>query len=282
MSGVIAALLVASAGAAVAVSAGAAGPPAVPKIIYDSSVNPLPGNLPSVGPEAYSFTEFGDEVTFANTITNRNLKGVTVTLSSWACQSGSWHAGDCVSAKNATFAVPVTFNVYAPATNGAGVNTAGTLLATQTKTFLVPYRPSADATNCTDGRWFKKNQGCFNGLASNITFDFTALHVQLPGTVVYGITYNTSHYGPSPIGEATTCFTNSAGCPYDSLNIGLAPAVTVGSKPFADTVFQNAVYAADYCDNGADGVGTMRLDSAIPNNTCWTGYIPAVSFTATK
>jgi hypothetical protein len=45
--------------------------------------------------------------------------------------------------------------------------------------------------------------------------------VSLPDTVVYGIAYNTSHYGPNPIGEADACYTSSGGCPYDSLNIGL-------------------------------------------------------------
>ena len=273
MSCGVAAVVAAGAGGAVAVSAGAAAP-AVPKVIYDSSVSPLPANLPSVGPEAYSFTEFGDQVTFAGT--NRNLKNVTVTLSSWACQSGSWTTHNCVSAKGATFAVPVTFNIYAPTTTG-GVNTAGTLIATQTNTYHVPYRPSTDA-RCAGGGWFTKGS-CFNGIASNITFDFTGTNV--PNTVVYGITYNTSHYGPSPLGETPACYAAPAGCPYDSLNIGLAPKVNVGSKPFADTVFQNAVYAADYCDGGTDGVGFMRLDSAVPN-TCWAGYNPAVDFTATK
>jgi hypothetical protein len=56
----------------------------------------------------------------------------------------------------------------------------------------------------------------------------------------------------------------------------------VGSKPFPNTVYQNAVFAGDYCDNGAAGVGTMRLDS--PSSPCWfdasQSFIPAVEFTA--
>jgi hypothetical protein len=54
----------------------------------------------------------------------------------------------------------------------------------------------------------------------------------------------------------------------------------VGSKPFPNTLYQNAVYASDYCDHGADGFGVMRLDSA--TNACWTGYIPAVQFAASN
>lgn len=265
-------LLVAIAMAAVAVASPAAfGDKGGGKTIYDSTVSPLPGNLPSVGAEAYSFTQFGDEVTFAGT--NRALRTVTVTLSSWGCQSGFWFAGNCVTSKGATFSVPITFNIYSPG------NTA-TPIATKTQTFDVPYRPSTDNGNCTAGRWFDKKQGCFNGIAANISFDFTSQNVVLPDTVVYGIAYNTSHYGPSPIGESPACFTSSGGCPYDSLNIAFGPQVNVGAKPFPDTVFQNAVFPGDYCDGGSGGVGTMRLDS--PTSACWAGFVPAVQFTATK
>jgi hypothetical protein len=61
------------------------------------------------------------------------------------------------------------------------------------------------------------------------------------------------------------------------LNIALSPAVTIGSKPHPDTVFQNAAYQADYCD-GTPLVGTFNLDS--PTSACWTGYVPAVQFSA--
>jgi hypothetical protein len=243
------------------------------KVIYDSTVSPFPGNLPSVGAEAYAFSEFGDQVTFAGTA--RKLREVTVQLSSWGCQAGHWYSGDCVTAPGATFTVPITFTVYNPGPGG----TAGAPIVTRTQTFTVPYRPSADPVNCTGGRWFHPTLGCFNGLLASITFDFKSLNVTLPGSVVYGISYNTSHYGPAPIGESPPCYTSSSGCPYDSLNIALAPTVVVGSKPSPDTVFQNTSYASNYCDGGAAGVGTFRLDS--PTSACWAGYVPAVQFTAT-
>lgn len=204
---------------------------------------------------------------------SRQLSSVTVTLSSWGCQTGHWFSGDCASSPGARFAIPITFNVYSPSAN----NTAGALLGTRTQTFQVPYRPSA-SVRCPGGEWFDGSQGCFNGLAHNITFNFSGQHLQLPNTVVYGISYNTSHYGPHPIGEAAACFTSSAGCPYDSLNIALSPTVRVGSKPFPNTVYQNAVFAGDYCDNGLAGVGTMRLDS--PTVPCWVGFVPAARFVA--
>jgi hypothetical protein len=245
---------------------------ALGQVIYNSTVSPLPGNLPSVGAEAYFFSELGDDVNFAGTA--RNLRAVTVTMSSWGCQSGSWHAHDCVSAPGATFSVPITLNIY-----NAGSPNPGTLIATRTQIFAIPYRPSADSAHCTGGRWYDAaSGGCFNGLAANITFDFSSFAGVLPNSVVYGISYNTSHNGPSPIGESPSCFSTSAGCPYDSLNIALAPTVTVGSKPFPDTLFQNTLIAGNYCDGGEAGTGTFRLDS--PTNACWAGFIPAVQFNA--
>jgi len=40
----------------------------------------------------------------------------------------------------------------------------------------------------------------------------------------------------------------------------------------------NSTWTGAYCDNGADGTGSFRLDS--PTSACWTGYVPAVQFTA--
>ena len=189
--------------------------------IYDSTVSPLPGNLPSDGAEAYAFNELGDGVTFAGT--SRKLASVTVTLSSWGCQGGHWYSADCVTTPGATFNIPITLNVY-----NAGAPLPGSLIATQTQTFAVPYRPSSDNTNCTGGRWFDVVHGtCFNGLATNVTFNF-ALPV-VPNSVVYGVVYSTTSFGPSPIGPSAPCFASSGGCPYDSMNIALAPAVSVGS-----------------------------------------------------
>ena len=247
--------------------------------IYDSTVKPLPANLPSVGAEAYSFNEFGDEVTLAPS-TPRRLKRVTVTLSSWGCEQGHWYSGDCVTTPGDTFAMPITLNIYKATNTDPSTDPvlAGPLIATVTQTFNVPYRPSADplCTGADAGKWFLNGSGCFNGLAHNVTFTFPFRTI-LPETVVYGLAYNTTHYGYNPIGESAACYTSSGGCPYDSLNIALSPTVTVGSKPYPDTVFQNAAVAGDYCD-GTPLVGTFNLDS--PTSACWGGYIPAVRFMA--
>jgi hypothetical protein len=245
------------------------------QVIYDSTVSPQPGNLPSVGAEAYAFNELGDGITFAGTA--RVAKTVTVTMSSWGCQTGSWYSNNCVTTPGTTFSLPITLNIYA-----AGSPAPGALIATRTQTFAIPYRPSADNTNCIGpdaGKWYQSSTGlCYNGLANNITFDLSAGNVVLPNSVVYGIVYNTSHYGPSPIGESAPCFSTSAGCGYDSLNIALAPVVTVGTKPYFNTLYQNSPFGGEYCDGGLAGTGTFRLDS--PTSACWVGYVPAAQFTA--
>ncbi len=266
-----AALLVLAAPAALASSAG--------QTIYRSNVQPLPGNLPSIGFEAYSVNEFGDEITFAHS--QRKLKTVTVTMSSWGCQSGAWFSDDCVTASGAKFSVPITLNLYNATTTAPSADPVlpGGLIASVTKTFKIPYRPSASArcTGSEAGEWFLKHHGCFNGKAANIVFDFSSLRLKLPNTVVYGIAYNTTHYGYEPIGESAPCFTSSGGCPYDSLNVALGPKVKVGSKPYPDTLFQNTSAPGELCDT-TPLLGTFNLDS--PTSACWTGYVPAVQFRA--
>ncbi len=248
---------------------------ALGQVIYDSTVSPLPGNLPSEGFEAFGLREFGDGITFAGT--SRGLVNVTVTLSSFACQNGNWFSGNCGTTPGATFSVPITLNIY-----NAGNPVPGSQIATVTQTITVPYRPSADNVNCTGvdaGKWFDASSGqCFNGLAANVTFDFSSLNVVLPNSVVYGLVYNTTHYGPNPIGESATCFGTTAGCSYDALNIALAPVVTVGTKPFFNTLYQNSVFGSEYCDGGLAGIGTFRLDS--PTSACWAGFVPAARFLA--
>lgn len=82
-----------------------------------------------------------------------------------------------------------------------------------------------------------------------------------------------------------------ANCPADSLNVALSQDptnVTKGSDPDFGKVFWNTATAADYCDSGAAGFGSFRLDS--PTATCWgvtspftsaPFYVPAVQFMET-
>ncbi len=194
--------------------------------IYRTVQQPLPGNVDSVGFEATQASQLGDEVTFAHS--QRRLATVTVTMSSWGCQQGAWYTGDCKTRSGARFSVPITLNLYNATTTAPSTTpvTPGSLLASVTKTFQIPYRPSASAkcTGTQAGEWFQEHHGCFNGKAANIVFNFSSLRLRLPGTVVYGVSYNTSDYGPEPIGDLTACHATPQGCPYDSLNVGLRRA----------------------------------------------------------
>ena len=242
--------------------------------IYDNIPNPFPGNLPSIAFEANQAEQFGDRVQFAGT--SRTLTTAVQGMSSWGCQSGHWNTGDCLTTPGATFSHPITLNLY----NVASGNEVGSVIASVTQTFAIPYRPSADNTNCTGanaGKWYHPASAtCFNGLATTITFNLAGLGIVVPNEVIYGIEYSTTHYGNPPVGESASCFTSSGGCGYDSLNVlTTADPPTVGVNPAPDDAYFSSLTAANYCDGGAGGVGTFRLDAG-----CWTGFKPVVRFNA--
>lgn len=235
-------------------------------VIYNSIPAPLPGNLASQPFEAQQTREVGDRLQFA--AGGRKLTKVTQTMSSWACQSGSWYEGDCMTTPGSTFTHPITLNIYSV---GPG-NSVGSLITSVTQSFAIPFRPSA-SLGCGDGRWYNAADAtCYNGFATNIVFNLPA--VTVPNQVIYGIAYNTTHYGYSPIGEATACFGTPQGCGYDSLNVALEGVATVGVDPAPDDAYWNTLIAGWYCDGGAGGSGVFRLDQG-----CWTGYKSSVRFT---
>jgi hypothetical protein len=209
---VIAALVVAAVGGVAGSAVAANGSNGV--VIYDSTpAGALPGNIPSLGPEAYAFGSLGDKITFANG--PRKLSSVVVTMSSWACQQGTWFDKNCVTKPGTTFSQPITLTIW---------NADHTQkLASSTQTFAIPYRPSADPSHCTGssaGKWYDAASAtCFNGLASDVSLDF-ARKVTLPNTVEYEISYNTRDYGTNPLHVTG---------PYDSLNIGITDGPSVGS-----------------------------------------------------
>lgn len=223
--------------------------------IYDSIPDPLPPNVVSLGYQATATAEFGDYIAFAGTA--RNLSTVTVTMSNWALNS-TYPSMDA-----AGFMHPITLNIYNVDLSGP-TPAVGTLIATTTQTFLIPWRPEADPT-CPGGTaWRAGDNLCYNGYAFNIVFDFMSQGVTLPDQVIYGIAYNTNTWGYNPI--------NLPG-PYESLNVGLNTAApTTGTDVEPDAVFWNTSHAGFYTDGGAGGVGTFRRD------TEWAPYTPAVRF----
>jgi hypothetical protein len=253
-------------------------------VIYNSVISPLPGNLPSYGFESVAFNELGNAVNFSSS-GNHSLSKVVVTMSSWGCVSGSWSLHTCSTPEDATFAQPITLNVYGPSTDGG--SHPGPQLASITNTFNLKFRPSASPLCVGDniGKWYEKSsKTCFNGLAQNITFNLK--NVKVGGNAIFGIAYNTTHYGYAPIGEYPTCFHTTQGCPYDSLNVALTQDptnVTVGSSVDVGKAWFASTYAGWYTDGGAAGVGSFRLDSpnvaaawgvSDPASAPW--YVPAI------
>jgi hypothetical protein len=264
-------------------------------VIYDSIIDPNPGNVPSVSFEATGTGEFGNQINLGGTA--RVLNNVVVQMSSWACQSGSWTGSPspCATTPGATFSVPITLNIFAVgAASAYGPSTAGALLASTTQTFAIPYRPSADPTDCPSAptKWYDAGLGtCFNGYFNNIEFTFG--HVALPNSVIWGITFNTNTAGLHPLGVTG---------PYDSLNVALSQepkSPSVGSDPYQGTVYWNILgngYQGNYCDGGAAGINVFRIDEPAnypttngTNSGCWstpvnpTGapwYVPAIQFNA--
>jgi len=213
--------------------------------IFNSIPDPLPYNLPSLGYQATSTSEFGDHIAFAGTA--RNLNSVTVTMSNWALQSTYPTMMD-----PSGYLHPITLNIY---------NVDETLITSLTQDFLIPWRPEA-SPDC--GTAWKANDGtCYNGYAFNIVFDFTSQNITLPDEVIYGLAYNTNTWGYQPIGQPG---------PYESLNFGLNSTSNIGTDVDPDLVYWNTSYAGFYSDNGDGGTGTFRSDAN------WTGYVPAVRF----
>lgn len=244
--------------------------------IYNNIPNPLPGNDFSLAFEATQADQFGDQLQFA--AGPRTLTTVTQGLSSWGCESGAWFDGQCLTTPGATFSHPITLNIY---NVGAG-NAVGSVIASVTQTFAIPYRPSADNVNCTGanaGKWYHAaSSTCFNGYATTITFNLVGLGIVVPNNVIYGIAYNTTHYGNPPVGEAAACYTSSGGCGYDSLNVlTTSAAPSVGVNPFPSDAYYSSETPSNYCDGGVGGTDVFRLDAG-----CWTGFKPTVKFDATN
>ncbi len=230
-------------------------------VIFSNLPAVLPGNLASIGYQATQTSELGDHVQFAGGA--RNLKSATVTMSNWAlAPTGSSAAG---------FDHSLTFNIY----NYTGNALANSLIASKTITTLIPWRPEADTVNCGAGstKWYSvQDNHCYNGLAFNVTFDFSGMGVLLPDDIVFGLAYNTSSYGANPLG---------IGGPYDSLNFALSgypgdpgsAVPSVGTDVDPNSLFWNTA-TAGWLTNPAN-VNKFAAD------TGWAGSgTPSVAFEA--
>jgi hypothetical protein len=258
-AGRLAAALLVVAGAMAITAAGASAvEPFAP--IYNSIPSPLPGNVPSQAFEATSTSEFGGEI--ETSAPSQTYTKVTIGMSSWACQSGGAEDGSCVTTPGAKFEWPVTLHVFAV---GPG-NTVGTQVASLTKTFKMPYRPTA-STKCTgpvhEGGWYSRGQ-CYHGKLFKVSFVLKG--ATIPRPAIIAAAYNTSDYGAEPQRSKTP-----AGGPYDSLNVAVTGSPTVGSVPLPESAFLSSTWSGAYCESAA-GTGTFRLDSG-----CWGGLQPELA-----
>ena len=235
--------------------------------VYSNIPIILPGNLPSFAFEARSASEFGGLVELGTGA--RTNPVVTVTMSSWGCQSGGWSTDNCVTTPGAVFSESITLNIYAV----GPLDSVGNLLASDTQTFKIPYRPSAAGSSvCSGTDWYGSNArkwsdgtACYDDLEHNISWDLGGQSVTLPDEVIVSVMYNTSDWGYQPIGDVAPCHSRPGGdvCGYDSLNVALVTTPPlVGIDPLPASAYVSSFWTGAYCSGTA--LGIFRLDSG-----CW-------------
>ncbi len=247
--------------------------------VFDSIVtlkgNEVSSHISSEGFECCSVKELGDGLVFTHGA--NKLKRVAVVMNSWGCESGNWYSDNCQSTPGDTFPVPITLNVYAVTNPPSGPPTVGQLIATQTRTFNISYRPSKDDVNCTGqdlGKFVGKvDKLCDNGISNTIWFNFNPVKTALPAQAVVTVAYDTSDAGYNPIGQNTPCYTSSGGCGYDSLNVSAdGNGGFVGTNVDLNGVFVNYGDPSFYCSGSGSGL--------ILDTPCWTGYHPEIQVNA--
>jgi hypothetical protein len=225
-------------------------------VLYNTIPSTLPVNLPSAGYEASSISELGNLIQFAGGTSTYSLTSATIVMSDWAPQS-DWAAEiNGTTITSAGFYIPLTLNLYAVGSN----NSVGALLDSVSIDAFIPWRPAATA-GC--GNNYLGSDGlCHGGSLSSVTFDLAGLNV--PDTIIYGLAYNTEHYGSVPTGVPG---------PYVSLNFALSSdAPSVGSNPLPGDAYVNSLNSADYGAADAGNLGTFG------QGTGWSPYSGAIEF----
>ena len=271
---------IAAIGLVMSATIGSAAAQTGPVVVYDAIPATLPSNVsPSQNFAGDNTNEFGDLVTLAPG--PRQLTKVSVALSSQACGSGSGTPACTTPTPAPTFNHPLTITLY----NVAGTTaapTAGTVIATQTQTFTIPYRPSASpacetATPPVPGGWMDSAGACWTGVTYVADFNFPA-GTTLPNTLIWGISYNTSTRGYEP---------NATPGPYDFLNVGFVAAnPTIGTDVDENMVFASSgatppgpfVSLSDPEDAGL--LPMAQIETQVPPAAPTTTTTPAPTTTA--
>ena len=237
-----------------AVTAGAASA----ETVYDNVPATLPGNFASIGLAATSSTEFGGEIELAGTL--RGKPTITVVMSSWACQSGSWtEPNKCLTPKpKKTFKVPLTVKVYAAAELSEGP------VAEVTKNVKMDYRPSDNSKECPSGeQWYDEaTKECDHGYAFPVSLTLKKLK-KMPQKAVITFSY--------PVSTV----------PAQSLNVSVSEpeekTLSIGKDPVEEW-FANSTWSEMYCP-GAKDVGKLGSEEGVG---CQEGvnYQPVISVSA--
>jgi hypothetical protein len=216
-------------------------------LIYDNTYSSLPPNVVSLGYQATGTSEFGDLIQFSAG-SSRILTGATVVMSDWAYAS-QWGSTD------PGYFESLTLNLY-NVDSSSGTPQPGSLIASVTQAFLIPWRPEPDPSCSNESQWRASNGNCYNGLAIELQFNLDSIVV--PDSIIYGLAYNTQTYGSSPYGVDG---------PYNSLNFGFnTTGPSIGSNPLPDTAYWNSTL-------NSSGTGFVQ-------DTSWTPYSGAISFEA--
>ena len=262
--------------ACLAVGAGTASANTNP-VLYSSLPKAGTVSIPSVGVEAYSFNQIGNEVILTRRATAHH---VSVTMVDWACQHGAWNTGDCVTTPGTTYPTTITLTLYRASTTNSSTGEVmpGSPITHITRTFNIKFRPSSNPTCGTENGVVTEFVGsdglCHHGLDQTVVFP---INRTLPLDLVWGVSYSSDNSGPNPIGGSNA--------PQDSLNVGLAPKVRVGLDRYQDSIFWDTRVQAFSCadpTNGNSGpfvTGVFNKDGACdgtPNS--WAGLVPAAQF----
>jgi hypothetical protein len=227
--------------------------------VYDNIAS-LPANPSSYGFAALDFDELGSLVGLAGT--NRDNPVVTVDMSVYSCQTGTYVSG-CSTTPGTKFEVPMTVRVYAVGSN----QEPGALIGTETVDQQLFYRPSADAS-CTTapyaGGFRNAGDECVNGELEPVSFNLAG--VTLPNQVIVSLSYDTSTSG---YGQ------NTPAGPADSLNVALAGPAAVGT-----TLRESE---GSYFASGEYGSGNDVFQYQEDEDTGESeGYEPAIAISATN
>ena len=216
--------------------------------IYNSVPTPLPRSLTSKSFEAGYISEFGNLVSFGGT--DRRLVSVKVAMVTWAYFSKDNAPG---TPNTGGWTDPaITLNLYAANNSVPGQPAPGNLIATVTQPFFIPWRPEPSPLCGVGSTLWYASDGCHNGMAFEIVFDFSSLSLTLPDQLIFGIAYNTQIAGQPPTGVTG---------PYNDLNVGLsAIPPSPGTNPFPQSAYLNGIIGQAYADNGAGGIQVFRLD----------------------